>query len=117
MPQGHEIPKSLHGAAIFSTLDLRNGYCQVEIRPESTSETALVTKNNQFEFLCLPLGLKNIAATFQKLMNNILAGVINKCCLVYIDDTVVYTRDVTIHFFHLQQVFSLLKTAGFMLNL
>lgn len=117
MPQVHEILKSLHGAAIFSTLDLRNGYCQVEMRPESISETAHVTKNNQFEFLCFLLLLKNIAATFQKLMNTILAGVISKCCFVYIDDTVVYTRDVNIHFFHLQQVFSFLKTAELTLNL
>lgn len=58
MPQLHEILESLHGAAIFSTLDLKSCYLQLDMRPESIAKTAFVTKMGQYEFLRLPFGKK-----------------------------------------------------------
>lgn len=46
-----------------------------------------------------------------------LSGVIGKFCLVYIDDIMVYSRDLETHLNLLQQVFSLLKATGLTLNL
>lgn len=40
----------------------------------------------------MPMGLRNAAPTFQRMMNNILTGLQGEMCLVYIDDLVIYGR-------------------------
>lgn len=117
MPQIQDILGSLHGARIFSTLDLKSGYWQVELEPESIPKTAFVTSSGLFEFLRLPFGLKNAAASFQRLMECVLREIKGKCCFVYIDDIVVYSKDENEHLLHLSQVFSCLNQAGLTLNL
>lgn len=100
----------MHGASIFSTLDLKSGSWQLEIEPDSISKTA-------FEFLRLPFGLKNSAASFQRLMECILKDFRGMCCFVYINDIVVYSKNVQEHLQHLNQVFNCLHQAGLTLNL
>lgn len=117
MPQIQEILESLHGASIFSTLDLKSGYWQLEMDPDSIHKTAFVTTTGQFEFLRLPFGLKNSAASFQRLMENVLKDIRAKCCFVYIDDIVVYSENEQEHLQHLDQVFNCLQQAGLTLNL
>ncbi len=83
----------------------------------SIQKTAFVTKYNQYEFVRLPFGLKNAGVTFQRLMNKVLQDLIGKCCFVYIDDIVVYSRDIQQHFQDLKKVFAALESAGLTFNL
>lgn len=85
--------------------------------PESVPKTALVTQSQQYEFLWLPFGLKNSAATFQWLINTILAEHIEKICFIYIDDIVIYSSDTSTQLQHLQQVFACLQEAGLTPNI
>ncbi len=116
MPQITDILDSLQGAKVFSTLDLKSGYWQVEMDPASVEKTAFITSSGLYEFLCLPFGLKNAAASFQRLMEQVLREHKNRCCMVYIDDIIVYSPDIQTHRQHLKQVFSSLHTAGLTLN-
>ncbi|KAI2648040.1 Retrovirus-related Pol polyprotein from transposon 17.6 [Labeo rohita] len=50
-------------------------------------------------------------------MNKVLQDLIGKCCFVYIDDIVVYSRDVQRHFQDLKKAFAALESAGLTLNL
>ncbi|KAG1945241.1 thy-1 membrane glycoprotein [Pimephales promelas] len=117
MPQIQDILESLYGATIFSTLDLKSGYWQVGMDEDSIKKTAFVTRNNQFEFVRLPFGLKNAAATFQRLMNNVLRDYLGKFCFVYLDDIVIYSGSIQDHFQHLKQLFAKLEASGLTLNL
>ena len=61
-------------------------------------------------FACrrMQFGLTNAVATFQKLMNKVLAPVLGKFCFVYIDDIVVYARTREQLMDNLEVVFTLL---------
>ena len=99
----------LHGAKVFSKLDLRKGYYQVRIAEGDEPKTAIVTRYGSFEFLVMPFGLTNALATFFTLMQQVLADFIDKFVVVYLDDIVVYSNDVKDHVGHLRLVLQALR--------
>ncbi len=66
---------------------------------------------------CVYLLASNSAASFQRLMETVLRDLKGKCCLVYIDDVVVYSKNEEEHMYDLTQVFKYLHNAGLTLNL
>ena len=52
-------------------------------------KTAFTMQEGLFEFAVMPFGLCNTPATFQRLMENILAGTAREKCVVYLDDILV----------------------------
>ena len=73
----------------FTTLDLLSGYWQVEVDPRDREKTAFTTYDGLFEFMKMPFGLCNAPATFQRLMDLVLAGLQWNNCLVYLDDILI----------------------------
>ena len=74
LPRIDETLDTLAGSVWFTTLDLISGYWQVEVKPEDCEKTAFCTKDGLFEFKVMPFGLCNAPATFQRLMDLVLAG-------------------------------------------
>lgn len=75
-------------------------------------KTAFVTTHGFYQFKVMPFGLCNAAATFERLMENVLAGLNFEICLLYIDDIIVYSKDFHSHVNHLDAVLQRLQEAG-----
>ena len=116
MPTVDDILSSLHGASVFSSLDLRSGYWQVRVADEDVEKTAFVCHRGLFQFKVLPFGVVNGPATFQRLMSKVLDGLIGQNCYVYLDDIVCFSPDIEQHISDLQEIFCRLRQAGLTVN-
>ena len=112
IPRVDDTLDMLSGSTWFTTLDLKSGYWQVEVAEEHREKTAFCTPEGLFEFNVMPFGLCNAPATFQRLMNSVLAGLQWSTCLVYIDDIIIVGKTFDEHLKNLQHVFECLKQAG-----
>ncbi|KAL5509722.1 hypothetical protein EMCRGX_G005140 [Ephydatia muelleri] len=111
-PRIDDTLDALGGAQYFSTLDLASGYWQVEVDSRDREKTAFVTPFGLFQFRVMPFGLCNAPATFQRLMERVLAGLHWMTCLVYLDDIIIFSRSVETHVKQLKEVLECLKIAG-----
>ena len=107
---------SLAGATYFTTLDLASGYWQVAVEEKDKGKTAFSTSDGHFEFNVMPFGLTNAPATFQRLMECVLAGLVGEECLIYLDDIIVFSSSFKEHLLRLTRIFQALRNAGLQLK-
>ena len=81
-------------AQYFSVFDLASGFNQVETHPEERANTAFSSPRGHFEYLRMPMGIKNTPDTFQRLMDIVLKGMHGTEVFVYLDDIVVYAESL-----------------------
>ena len=110
IPRTDEAIEALAEANLFTTLDFTSGYWQIPIREEDKQKTAYSTISGRWEYNVLPMGITNAPSAFQRSMEVMLTGLTWKCCIVYIDDIVIYSKTFDEHLKHLQLVFARLRT-------
>ena len=93
IPRTQDCLDAMSGATIFATMDITSAYNQVPVAKEDIPKTAFITKYGLFESLTMTFGLKTAPATFQRLMELVLAGLQWSLCLIYLDDVIVFGKD------------------------
>ena len=114
IPTIHIAVKDIGNAKVFSSLDLKSGYWQVAMDPDSIKYTAFATHSGGcYQFRVMPFGLKGAPGTFQLLMSQeVLSGYFGIFCLVYLDDVIVYSQTPEEHLRHLALIFERLQLHG-----
>ncbi|KAJ1130021.1 hypothetical protein NDU88_008379 [Pleurodeles waltl] len=87
------------------------GYWQIALTEGAKERSAFFTPDGQYQFRVMPFGLKNAPASFQRLVNGVLAGK-DAFCAAYLDDISVYSSSWEEHLLHLKEVLQALQQAG-----
>ena len=117
LPHIEESLDSLCGVVIFTSLDLKSGYWQVELNEDSIPYTTFtVGPLGFYERLQMPFGLTNAPTTFQHLMENCLGDLHLNWCIIYLDDIIIYSKTPEEHVERLEAVFKKLSKAGLKLK-
>ena len=73
---------------IFTVLDLKHGYHQMPLHPDSRPCTAMSTPLGPMQWKVVPMGAKNGNAAFQRMMEDLL-GPVRDCADPFVDDIII----------------------------
>ena len=112
LPDIDDILSQLGNAKYFSALDLSSGFHQIPMDENSRKYTAFSTPQGHFHYNRMPFGLKNAPATFQRMMDTALRGLINNHCFVYLDDIIIFGQSIEEHNKNLAIILQRLREVG-----
>ena len=96
-----ELLDELVGAQWFTTLDMSSGFHQILVAEEDIAKTVFQTHNGHYEYKVMPYGVTGGPTTFQHEMNTVLAPILRKFVVVFIDDILIYSKTWAEHLHHI----------------
>ena len=108
MPKIDQLVDSIYGHPRMSFLDAFQGNDQIALAPEDQEKTAFISLDTNYHYTVMPFELKNVGATYQRMMTRMFRDKIGCTIEVYIDDMVVKSKQEVRHIEDLQGVFEVL---------
>src|SRR5438552_3477298 len=117
LPRIDESLLRFYGMKYFTHIDLRSGYWQILLDLLSRQKTAFSTRYGHYEFNVIPFGLSNAPGAFQRRMNKVLRKYLDKFCIVYLDDILLYSKTKAEHARYVKLILKALNEADMILNI
>ena len=89
LPNIYRLVDSPVGNKVLSFLDAYSGYNQIPMATSDMNKIAFISNDANYFYKVMPFGLKNVGATYQRLMDKVFNHLMGKCVEVYVDDMVV----------------------------
>lgn len=109
MPRPTDFYHKLHGACIFSVIDLKSGFHQIRLTPESKELTAFITPFGLYQWTVVPFGIKTGPANFMGFMFQVFQGLIGEFMFIYVDDILIFSQSEEEHREHVRIILDRLK--------
>ena len=116
LPKIDQLVDSTTGHKLLSLMDAFSGYNQILMDEEYQEKTSFVTSQGLYCYKVMPFGLKNIGATYQRLVNHMFSHQIGRNVEVYVDDMLVKSKDEANHLDDLKETFNTLRKYNMKLN-
>ena len=116
LPRIDQIVDTSVGHGMLSFLDAFSGYHQIPMHLPDVEKTTFITLYRLFCYNVMSFSLKNVRATYQRLVTKIFRPLQEKTIEVYIDDMLVKSKERPDHAKHLQEAFELLRAYSIKLN-
>jgi hypothetical protein len=87
----------MKGASVFSKINLRSGYHQLNIRESDIPKTAFRTRYGLYEYTVMSFGLTNAPSYFMYLMNKVFMEYLDRFVVVFNDDILVFSEMMEEH--------------------
>ena len=100
---------STAGHKLLIFMDAFSGYNQIKMAEEDQENTAFITSQGLYCYKVMPFGLKNVGATYQRLVNKMFSQQIGRNMEVYVDDMLVKSKEELTHLDDLRETFTTLK--------
>ena len=107
-----DLLDSPHKDRVYSKIDLCHAYNLVRIADGDEWKTAFRTRYGSFEWSVMPFSLTNALAAFQQFMNDIFSDLLDVCVMIYLDDILIYSNNMSKHHRHVKEVLKHLCKAG-----
>ncbi len=78
-PRVDDLIAKMHGAKVFSKIDVKSAYHNIMIAPEDRHKIAFIFNSKLYEYNKVPFGLSSAPGTFNRLIGKILLGLDNFC--------------------------------------
>ena len=109
LPRISEILTDCGGAKFFASIDMTNSFFQTRMHPDDIKLTAVNTPWGLYEWVVMPMGIKNAPAIHQRRVSTALRPFIGKVCHVYLDDIVIWSRSLADHKHNVTSILTALK--------
>lgn len=110
LPTVQDLFSTLAGGTVFTKIDLKQAYQQLEVDEGSQEHLTINTHKGLYRFTRLPFGVSSSPSIFQAKMDQILQGLSNTIC--YLDDISVTGKNEAEHLKVLEEVLKCLQDHG-----
>ena len=112
-PLPEDLFNSLGHSTYLTKFDLRAGFHQLPLHPDSVAVTAFWWRRRLFAYTRMPFGLRNATAEFQRVVDNELqAAGLTHCAKVFVDDVLVHSATFEEHLQHVEALLQCLRRCG-----
>jgi hypothetical protein len=97
LPLVEDILRNCAGHKMYGKIDMTNSFFQTRMHPDSVKYTAVNTPFGLYEWLVMPMGLRNSPAMHQRRVCSALHALIGRICHVYLDDIIIWSNSFEEH--------------------
>ena len=117
LPQINQLIDSTTRHKLLTFMDAFSRYNQIQMLEEDWEKMNFITNQGLYCYRVMPFGLKNVGATYQRLVNQMFNKQIERNMEVYVDDMLIKSKEVKSHLDNLEETFETFRQYKMRLNL